>query len=215
MGQPSHPNGSRVNSVQVADNSISWSGADRAFYFQAYLLSVLFKFIRHWLTASLVIPYQTPWYNGKLNRLARLRSRRAKAAESGVIPDLEWANNEPRALKKPVVGRVPNGVVMRYFRKLPSVLILRDSVEDLVRPAIVIKRPRYAFTFWNRPRLLRCTGATFCLLKGVGAGEKTPKPFPPKKWQVRVKRRGAWKKTPLISANKQLTPTLPYWKLEI
>jgi hypothetical protein len=89
MGQPSHPNGSRVNSVQVADNSISWSGADRAFYFQAYLLSVLFKFIRHWLTASLVIPYQTPWYNGKLNRLARLRSRRAKAAESGVIPDLE------------------------------------------------------------------------------------------------------------------------------
>jgi hypothetical protein len=50
-------------------------------------------------------------------------------------------------LKKSIVGRMPNGVAIRYFRKLPPALILRDNVEDLVRPATVVKRLRYAFTF--------------------------------------------------------------------
>lgn len=111
------------------------------------MLAVLFKFIRHWLSASLVIPYQTPWYNGKLNRLAKLRSRRARPPERGVIPALDWGNNAPRSLQKTGQGRIPNVVVTRYFRKLPQSLVLRDSVEDLIRPAITVKRPRYAFTF--------------------------------------------------------------------
>lgn len=215
MGQPSHPNGSRVNSVQVADNSTSWNGTDRAFYFQSYLLSILFKFIRHWLTAGLVIPYETPWYNGKLNRLAKIRSRRARAVENVVIPDLEWYNNMPKSLQRPSIGKAPSVVVTRYFRKSPAVLVLKDSVEDLVRPALIIKRPRYAFTFWNRPRLLRCSNAIFCVLKGVGAGEKAPKPFPPKKWHVRVRRRGAWKKCPLVVMNTTAAPSLIYWRQEI
>lgn len=89
MGQPSHPNGSRVNSIQVADNSVSWYTNEKAFFFQPYLLSILFKFIRHWLNASLIIPYTTPWYNGHRNRLAKLRSRRAKPIDRSVIPSLD------------------------------------------------------------------------------------------------------------------------------
>jgi hypothetical protein len=89
MGQPSHPNGSRVNNIQVADNSISWYANEKAFFIQSYFLSILFKFIRHWLNASLVIPYNTPWYNGYRNRLSKLKSRRAKPVELGILPNLE------------------------------------------------------------------------------------------------------------------------------
>lgn len=60
MGQPAHPNGSRVNSIQVADNSVAWASHEAAFYHQPYLLAILFKFIRHWLTAGLLLPQQTP-----------------------------------------------------------------------------------------------------------------------------------------------------------
>lgn len=185
MGQPSHPNGSRVNGIQVADNSVSWYTNDRAFFFQPYLLSILFKFIRHWLNASLVIPYQTPWYNGPRNRLAKLRSRRAKPVDGSIIPSLEWSNNLPRSLEDQTKNKNPakpfNGVALRYFRKLPSTLFLRDSLGDLFRQSIIIKRPRRSFTFWNRPRVLRCTASIFCILKGVGAGEKPYKGALPRK----------------------------------
>lgn len=219
MGQPSHPNGSRVNSIQVADNSTSWYGNDKAFFFQSYLLSILFKFIRHWLSSSLVIPYKNPWYSGDTNRQAKFRSRRARPVDKTVIPNLEWHNNVPRALMGTTKGKTKrrffNGVVFRYFRKLPPALVLRDSMGDLVRPSIIIKRPRYTFTFWNRPKLLRCTNFVFCIIKGVGAGEKLRKRLPPKKWRVRVKKKGTWKKLRMINANTISKPSFKYWKNEI
>lgn len=219
MGQPSHPNGSRVNSVQVADNSVSWHGNDRAFFFQSYLLSILFKFIRHWLNTSLVVPYKTPWYDGRKNRLARLRSRRARPVDDNIIPNLEWKNNLPRALggvsNEKARGRLFNRIVFRYFRKLPSRLFLRDGLGDLLRPSVILKRPRRSFTFWNRPRLLRCTKVVFCLLKGVGAGEKPHKPSLPKRWLRRVSRKGAWKRTPLVADNFNMLPSVKHWRAEL
>ena len=214
MGQPAHPNGTRVNNIQVADNSIAWQNTDRGFYFQSYLLSILFKFIRHWLTVSLLVPRQTPWSNGQLNRLASLRSRRALPPQVTPFPDIKWDGDLPSVLKKTSSGRIFDGVVLRYFRQLPPRLVLRDSVEDLIRPVLNIRRPRYTFTFWNRPRILRCTGFLFCILKGVGAGEKTPVPRPSTWWKVHVRERGFWKKTPPLFQNR-LHPSAPHWRLEL
>jgi len=151
MGQPSHPNGSRVNSIQTADNSLSWHTKEGAFFFQSYLLSILFKFIRHWLTASLVIPYANPWYDAGTSRLAKLKSRRAKPLKKGVMPDLDWHNNLPRALSDLGKGKAtpkPLSVItFRYFRKIPSSLFLRDSLGDLLRPSVIMKRQRRSFTY--------------------------------------------------------------------
>lgn len=151
MGQPSHPNGSRVNSIQVADNSISWYANEKPFFIQSYLLSMLFKFIRHWLNASLVIPYNNPWYNGYTNRLSRLKSRRAKPIEVGALPNLEWSNNVPAILESGTKDRTStknfSGVALRYFRKLPASFFLKDSLGDILRPSTILKRPRRSFTF--------------------------------------------------------------------
>lgn len=216
MGQPSHPNGSRVNSIQTADNTVTWYGGSKEFFFQTYLLSILFKFIRHWVTASLVIPYQNPWYNGELNRLSRLRSRRLRSQDKSIIPNLEWKNNTPKLLANaPQKKRTFNRVVRRYFRKLPPSLILRDNVENLIRPSIILKRMRYSFTFWNRPKLLRVTSLVFCILKGVGAGEKVRKPFPPRKWRVKVRKKGFWKRSPKIRSHYVPYSTSLYRKFEI
>lgn len=214
MGQPIHPNGARVNNTQIADNALAWWGSEKGFFFQSYLLSLLFKFIRHWLTASLVIPHKTPWYNCRVTRLAKLRSRKATFSYMPPLPDLGWDGNLPAVLRKNSSGRILDGIVIRYFRQLPPELVLRDAVEDLVRPVLNIRRPRYAFTFWNRPKLLRCTGVIFCILKGVGAGEQTPEPFPSNLWTMHVQEEGFWKEASLAPLTP-LHPSLPYWRLEL
>jgi hypothetical protein len=40
-----------------------------------------------------------------------------------------------------------SGVALRYFRKIPSSFFLKDSLGDLLRPSIVLKRPRRSYTF--------------------------------------------------------------------
>lgn len=151
MGQPAHPQGTRVNSIQLADISLAWWGSERGFFFQPYLVSLLFKFIRQWVTAGLVLPHQTIWVGGGTLQFLKLRSRRTIFPARLPFPDLGWVNNVPNSLRKASSRRpqerFAEAVVIRYFRQLPPTLVLRDSVEDLIRPALTLRRPRYAFTF--------------------------------------------------------------------
>lgn len=93
------------------------------------------------------------------------------------------------------------GTVTRYYRYLPAELVLRDAVEDLVRPAINLRRTRYAVSIWGRPKVLRYTGTLFCVLKGVGAGEPTPEPLPSTIWQTHVQEEGAWREVTELNHN--------------
>ena len=81
----------------------------------------------------------------------KLRSRRTIFPARLPFPDLGWVNNVPNSLRKASSRRpqerFAEAVVIRYFRQLPPTLVLRDSVEDLIRPALTLRRPRYAFTF--------------------------------------------------------------------
>lgn len=128
---------------------------------------------------------------------------------------MDWENNLPAALRASTTGRIADGVVIRYYRQLPPELVLPDSVEDLVRPALSLRRARYTYTFWGRPRLLRCTGLVFCLLRGVGAGEPTPEPAPSMLWPLHVQEEGFWKEA--VTTPTPLTPpsAAPHWRLEV
>ncbi len=147
MGQPAHPHGTRVNSIQVASNAFAWNTRDEAFYFQSYFLALLFKFIRHWMTAGLLMPYLNPWFPNRYVHTAKLRSRRATIKRQDTFPVLKWSNNLPLALRKADSGRILDGVAVRYFRQLPPRLILREDGGDLMRPLVNIRRPRCSFTY--------------------------------------------------------------------
>lgn len=214
MGQPAHPHGTRVTNIQVADNTIAWNGRENAAYFQSYMLAVLFKFIRHWLRASLLLPHKNPWTHVRYSRMAKLRSRKAVLRVQPTFPVFQWENNLPKVLRKSTSGRIFDGIVIRYFRQLPPRLILRDSTENLIRPAVNIRRPRYSFTFWSRPKLLRYTNLLFCVLRGLGAGEKTPAPRRSRLWRSHVQKRGAWKKVSPINKTS-LFPQRPYFHSEL
>jgi hypothetical protein len=193
MGQPAHPCGIRVNNMQVCDVAVGWLSHEVGFYAQPYLLAVLFKAVRHWLGPGLLTPYLNPWQNRDRFPRVRLRSRRIVRTRRGLarsFPVLNWGNNKPREVEGPYKGRLRYGLVMRYYRRLPSRLILRDASGPLMRPSFVYRRPRYAFTMWSRPRILRVSGQVFCVLKGVGAGERTPRPPRPRKWYRHVPARG-------------------------
>ena len=132
-----------------------------------------------------MIPYQTPWHDSRTSRLAKARSRRARAPYKSIIPRIEWGNNAPKAFKarrkSPKFKKKRfSRATFRYFRKLPPSLILRDGLGDLIRPSVIMKRPRNTYTYWNRPRILRCTQIIFCVIKGVGAGEKPRRRFRPR-----------------------------------
>lgn len=150
MGQAAHPNGTRVNSIQVADVSLGWLGSEFANYTQSYALSLLFKNTRHWLSAGFLAPYENIWLNYDNTKILSLRNRKAvklsKYAQRD-FPIIEWDNNLPLNLRLENPNRVFDGIVIRYFRQTSPRLIIKDSVGDLVRPILNLRRPRYAYTY--------------------------------------------------------------------
>lgn len=208
MGQPAHPQGTRVSSIQMADNAVSWDTREQGYYSQSYTLALLFKFIRHWLHSSLVIPHGNPWFNNRYTYAAKLRSRKAVVRSQPMFPLLQWDNNLPKPLRKNTSGRIFDGIVIRYFRQLPPRLVLRDSTENLVRPVINLRRHRYTFTIWSRPKIIRFTQLIFCILKGLGAGEKTPTLKRSRLWRAHVQKRGLWKKLPPLTLAMPTPQTL-------
>jgi len=165
--------------------------------------------------ASFVVPHQTVWFNPKHEALARLKSRRRfHTPQPKAFPDLNWGNNVPAILQQGDAGRVRDAVVIRYFRQLPPQLVLRDATEDLFRPLLNIRRLRYTFTLWGRPRILRCSRTVFCIIRGVGAGEQTPSVRLSPLWRFHVQDRGAWKDAP-TNSHLTLAPSFKYWHNEL
>jgi len=197
MGQPAHPSGTRVNNMQVSDIAVGWLSHEPAFYTQPYLLAVLFKAIRHWLGPGLVTPYLNPWESVERHPRVRLRSRRIVPTRGGLAPSFPtftWGNNRPIELEGKAQGRLYGALVIRYYRRIPARLVLREAGGDLMRPALTYRRDRYAFTMWSRPQMLRVGEQFFCVLKGLGAGEPTPRPPHPRRWYRHVLVRGTWQK---------------------
>lgn len=196
MGQPSHPNGTRVNSMQVADISLGWLGSEKANYTQAYLTSIFFKKTRHWLNAGLLIPYNNIWTDFKNTCVIKFRSRRSVKLSkyaNKIFPEITWDNNVPLSLRWGTERHFFDSIVIRYFKQRLPRLILRDSVEDLIRPFTYFRRSRYMFTYWNRPRMLRVTKKAFHVVRGLGVGDKTPKPKIGRAWKRILRARGFWK----------------------
>ncbi len=209
MGQPTHPNGARVNSIQVADNSVAWMGKEGGFFFQPYLLAILFKFIKHWLTASLVIPHCTLWVEDTFNKRLLVRTKQVALQPLDSFPDLEWENNLPRSLSNSNEPQsITNNVVTRYYRQVPAELVLRDNAENLIRPTLNLRRTRYTHCVWGRPKLLRCTTLIFCVLRGVSAGEPTSDFSSAMSWGPYIQEDGYWKE-----ATEKFDYT--YWQQEL
>ena len=197
MGQPAHPSGMRANNMQISDVAVGWLSHEPGFYTQPYLLAVLFKAVRHWLGPGLVTPYLNPWESLERHPRIRLRSRRIIHTRAGLtpaFPAFEWGNNRPVELEGPTPGRLTGVLVIRYYRRTYPRLVLREAGGDLLRPALTYRRDRYAFTMWSRPKMLRVGGQFFCVLRGLGAGERTPRPPRPRRWYRHVRVRGTWKK---------------------
>jgi hypothetical protein len=197
--------------MQVSDVAVGWLSHEAGFYAQPYLLAILFKAVRLWLGPGMVTPYMNPWQSRDRFPRVRLRSRRIIRSRQGLCPSfpaLDWGNNLPRDLEGPYRGRLQAGLVIRYYRRLAPRLILRDASGPLIRPSSVHRRPRYAFTMWSRPRVLRVSGQIFCVLKGLGAGEKTPRPPHPRRWHRHVPARGTWRWL-LLAGSDAVPPRLP------
>jgi hypothetical protein len=149
MGQPAHPSGTRVNSIQASEIAVGWLSHEPSFYTQPYLIAVLYKAIRHWLGPGLVTPYLNPWQTVERHPRIRLRARRIMHTRQGLAPSfpaLGWGNNRPTALEGPVQGRLRDPLVVRYYRRTYPILVLRDAGGDLTRPSITYRRVRYGFT---------------------------------------------------------------------
>jgi hypothetical protein len=197
MGQPAHPSGIRVNNMQVSDVAVGWLSHEPGFYAQPYLLAILYKALRLWLGPGLLTPYLNPWESLDRYPQIRLRSRRIIHSRAGLapaFPTFDWGNNRPKELERLGSGRLHGPLVIRYYRRTPARLVLREAGVNLMRPTITHRRARYAFTMWSRPRMLRVSGQVFCTLKGLGAGERTPRPPRPGRWYRHVPERGAWQK---------------------
>ena len=197
MGQPAHPSGTRVNNMQVSDVAVGWLAHEKAFYAQPYLLAVLYKALRLWLGPGLLTPYLNPWESQERHSRVRLRSRRLVRTTYDLrpaFPALDWGNNKPTQLEGPYMGRPRHALVIRYYRRLAPRLVLREVGGNLMRPSSTRRRDRYTYTMWSRPKMLRASGITFCVLKGLGAGEPTPRPPRPRRWHRHVRARGFWKR---------------------
>lgn len=190
-----HPSGARTNSIQINDIAVGWLSHEKAFYTQPYLIAILYKAIRHWLGPGLLTPYLNPWQSVEKHPRIKLRSRRINTSKKGLapaFPAIKWGNNAPAVFSSLNVGprRLFNPVVIRYYRRSRARLILREAGGDLNRPSVIYRRPRYTFTAWSRPKILRVGGQVFCVLKGLGAGERTPKPRRTRRWRKRVMKYG-------------------------
>lgn len=142
-------------------------------------------------------PYLNPWESLDRHPRIRLRSRRIIHSREGLAPSFptfDWGNNRPKELEGAPRGRLQGALVIRYYRRNMPRLILREAGGNLMRPAITHRRDRYAFSMWSRPQMLRVSSRVFCVLKGLGAGEKTPKPPHPRRWHRHVPARGTWLK---------------------
>jgi hypothetical protein len=169
--------------MQVSDVAVGWLSHEKAFYGQPYFIAILYKAIRHWLGPGLLMPYLNPWESQERFPRLRLRSRRIVRTRSGLspaFPVFKWGNNKPAVLEERP-GRIYHPLVIRYYRRLGQRLILREAGGDLTRPPMIQRRPRYAYTLWSRPRMLRVSGIVFCILRGLGAGERTPRPPRPRR----------------------------------